>query len=284
MSLSISDHEAMKETSASTMAADALWQDLRQATQDIIAREPSMTAFLERVVLQRESFTDALGHLLASKLADEELDADALRECFAKAFAATNAILDAAQADLNAFLDRDPACNEPLTPFLYYKGFHSLQAYRLTRQLWLSQQRALALHVQSRISERFGVDIHPGARIGKGIMIDHATGVVIGETAVVEDNVSMLHGVTLGGTGKDCGDRHPKVRRGSLLSAGATVLGNIEIGECARIGAGSIVLRNVPPYCTAVGVPARLIHCPDTKEEPALQMDHMFPQEPDYSI
>ena len=270
-------------------AADPLWQSLQQEAGAAAAREPMLAGFLGGAILEQRDFAEALASHLANKLADEALDAPALRRIFADAFATSaanggNSIADACRADLNAYLERDPACNELLTPFLHYKGFHALQAYRLTRQLWLSQRHALALHLQSRISERLGVDIHPAARIGKGIMIDHATGVVIGETAVVEDNVSLLHGVTLGGTGKESGDRHPKVRRGCLLAAGATVLGNIEIGECARIGAGSIVLRNVPPYCTAVGVPARLIHCPDAKEEPARQMDHIFPQEPEYSI
>ena len=264
--------------------ADSLWRELQDAAREIINREKELKKFLGDFILERKDFTDALGYLLAEKLADITLDASTLRADFAGALETDDGILESCLGDLDAYLERDPACTERLTPLLYYKGFHALQTYRITRQLWLSQRRTLALHLQSRASERFGVDIHPGARIGKGIMIDHATGVVIGETAVVEDNVSMLHGVTLGGTGKECGDRHPKVRRGVLLSAGATVLGNIEIGECARIGAGSLVLRNVPPYCTAVGVPARLIHCPDASEEPALQMDHMFPQEPDYSI
>ena len=264
--------------------ADPLWPTLRREAEEAAAREPLLAAFLRTAVLERDGLADALALHLANRLADEALDAPTLQRTFAATFAESEETEDACRADLAAYLERDPACNELLAPFLHYKGFHALQAWRLTRRLWLGQRQALALHLQSRISERLGVDIHPAARIGKGIMIDHATGVVIGETAVVEDNVSLLHGVTLGGTGKQSGDRHPKVRRGCLLAAGATVLGNIEIGECARIGAGSIVLRNVPPYCTAVGVPARLIHCPDAQEEPALQMDHIFPQEPDYSI
>lgn len=283
MSLSIPE-QSEQNAHVPTITADLLWQELQDAAREIIGREKGLEKFLSDFILDRKDFADALGYLLAEKLADNTLGASTLRVNFADALETDIGILEACLGDLDAYLERDPACTERLTPFLYYKGFHALQTYRITRQLWLSQRRTLALHLQSRASEHFGVDIHPGARIGRGIMIDHATGVVIGETAVVEDNVSMLHGVTLGGTGKECGDRHPKVRRGVLLSAGATVLGNIEIGECARIGAGSIVLRNVPPYCTAVGVPARLIHCPDASEEPALEMDHMFPQEPDYSI
>ena len=264
---------------------DPLWHGLRQAATTAAAAEPLLNDFLHAAILNQLSFPDALAHHLAHRLADEAtLPAAALRDLFAAAHAADPSITAAVRADLAAYLERDPACTELLTPFLHYKGFHALQSWRLTAWMWRENRRPLALLIQSRISERLGVDIHPGARIGAGIMMDHATGVVIGETAVVEDNVSMLHGVTLGGTGKESGDRHPKVRRGCLLSAGATVLGNIEIGECARIGAGSIVLRNVPPYCTAVGVPARLIHCPGSGEEPALRMDHTFPQEPDYSI
>src|SRR5581483_830488 len=160
--------------------------------------------------------------------------------------------------DLAAVFERDPACRAHVDAFLFYKGFHALQCYRVAHWLWTHDRRSMALFFQSRVSELFTLDIHPAARIGKGIMIDHGHGVVIGETAVVEDDVSMLHGVTLGGTGKEVGDRHPKVRRGVLISVGAKILGNIEVGEYSRVGAGSVVLKDVPPGCTAVGVPARL--------------------------
>jgi len=169
--------------------------------------------------------------------------------------------------------DRDPACTSHLDPLLWFKGYHALQTYRASHWLWTQGRRTLAHFLQSRSSSLFGLDIHPGAVIGKSIFIDHGTGVVIGETAVVEDGVSMLHGVTLGGTGKERGDRHPKVRRGVLLGAGAKVLGNIEIGACAKIAAGSVVLDPVPAGCTAAGVPARIIGCVDVPE-PALDMDH----------
>jgi serine O-acetyltransferase len=178
----------------------------------------------------------------------------------------------AARADIVAFTERDPACTSPLDPLLWFKGYHALQTSRVAHWLWLQGRKTLAHFLQSRASALFGVDIHPNARIGKGIFIDHGTGVVIGETAVVEDGVSMLHGVTLGGTGKERGDRHPKVRRGVLLGAGAKVLGNIEIGACAKIAAGSVVLAPVPAGCTAAGVPARIIGCVDVPE-PALEMD-----------
>ena len=183
------------------------------------------------------------------------------------------------RADLSAVFDRDPACNSYLEPFLYFKGFQALQAYRVAHWLWSNGRRALALYVQSRTSEVYGVDIHPAARIGRGILIDHATSVVVGETAVIEDEVSLLHGVTLGGTGKETGDRHPKVRRGALIGANATILGNIEIGQCSRVGAGSVVLRDVPPNTTVAGVPAKVVGEAGC-ERPALAMDQRFWEDP----
>jgi serine O-acetyltransferase len=180
------------------------------------------------------------------------------------------------RADMTAVFERDPACTSMLEPILYFKGFHALQSHRVAHSLWTQGRRSLASFLQNRISEAFGMDIHPAARIGRGIMIDHGTGVVIGETAVVEDDVSLLQGVTLGGTGKETGDRHPKVRRGALICAGATVLGNIEIGECAKVGAASVVLKDVPPRTTAVGVPARIVG--SCCEEPARAMDHSLPE------
>jgi serine O-acetyltransferase len=171
-----------------------------------------------------------------------------------------------------AVADRDPACTSLLDPLLWFKGYQALQTYRVSHWLWKQGRRDLAHYLQSRASSLFALDIHPGAVIGKGLFLDHGTGIVIGETAVVEDGVSMLHGVTLGGTGKERGDRHPKVRRGVLLGAGAKVLGNIEIGACAKIAAGSVVLEPVPAGCTAAGVPARIIGCVDVPE-PALEMD-----------
>jgi serine O-acetyltransferase len=173
---------------------------------------------------------------------------------------------------------RDPAARGYAQPFLYYKGFHALQAYRVAHWLWGHKRHGLAAHLQNRISEAFGVDVHPAARIGSGILIDHGTSVVIGETAVVEDNVSLLHEVTLGGTGKESGDRHPKVRRGALIGAGAKILGNVEIGMGAKVAACSVVLKDVPPHTTVAGIPARVVgRC--TVAEPALEMDATFPEE-----
>ena len=201
-----------------------------------------------------------------------EVRAALIRQTFDETLAADPMIGLAARADIVAVTERDPACTSPLDPLLWFKGYHALQTSRVAHWLWLQGRKTLAHFLQSRASALFGVDIHPNARIGKGIFIDHGTGVVIGETAIVEDGVSMLHGVTLGGTGKERGDRHPKVRRGVLLRAGAKVLGNIEIGACAKIAAGSVVLAPVPAGCTAAGVPARIIGCVDVPE-PALEMD-----------
>ncbi len=186
----------------------------------------------------------------------------------------------AVRADLSAVFERDPACHSYVDAFLFYKGFHALESYRISHWLWSEGREAMALFLQSRISQLFAVDIHPAARIGRGIMLDHATGIVIGETAVVEDDVSIMQDVTLGGTGKESGDRHPKIRRGVLLSLGAKILGNIEVGEYSRVGAGSVVLKSVPPGCTAVGVPAKLVNC-DCGERPSHQMDHYIEELPD---
>jgi serine O-acetyltransferase len=200
-----------------------------------------------------------------------------------QALAASPAIAESVRADLRAVKERDPATETFSQPFLYFKGFQALQAYRIAHWLWEGDRKPLALFLQNRISQVFAVDIHPAARMGHGILIDHGTGVVIGETAVVENDVSMLHEVTLGGTGKETGDRHPKVREGVLIGAGAKILGNVVIGKRAKVGAGSVVLSNVPPHCTAAGVPARIVGCPQ-EEEPALAMNHGLPDNPGAGI
>jgi serine O-acetyltransferase len=199
-----------------------------------------------------------------------------MREVMQEALSRSPLMRAALRSDLMAVRERDPASRGYAQPLLYFKGFHALESYRIAHWLWDQGREALALHLQNRISELFGVDIHPAARIGAGVFIDHGTGVVIGETAVVEDNVSMLHEVTLGGTGKESGDRHPKIRRGVLISAGAKVLGNIEVGEGAKVGAGSVVLHDVPPHCTVAGVPAKIVG-KTSVPEPALEMDHALP-------
>ncbi|MGI9170646.1 MAG: serine O-acetyltransferase, partial [Caulobacteraceae bacterium] len=246
--------------------------------------EPSLASILSAVILRHERLADALSYQLARKLGDQELRALSLREIADEAYGADPAIVAAAEADLRAVFERDPACKGYVQPLLYFKGFLALQAHRVAHRLWGEGREALALYIQSRVSELFQVDIHPAAAIGQGAFFDHGTGIVVGETARVGDDVSMLHGVTLGGTGAERGDRHPKIGDGVLLGAGAKVLGNIAVGDHAKIAAGSVVLRDVPAHCTAAGVPARLINC-KTCSEPARSMDQTIPDAAyDYAI
>ncbi|MFC1641725.1 serine O-acetyltransferase [Myxococcota bacterium] len=259
------------------VADGEIWEQIRdEATRDA-QREPALASFLYTVILSHQHLEDALSYILASKLGSPTVTALTLRDLMDAVFASDPAIAVAVRGDLKAVVTRDPACGGYSVPLLYFKGFHSLQAYRVAHYYWASDRKPLALYLQSRISEVFAVDIHPGARIGKGILFDHATSVVIGETAVVEDDVSMLHEVTLGGTGKEDGDRHPKVGRGVMIGAGAKVLGNIVIGEGSKIGAGSVVLKDVSPHCTVAGVPARQVGYP-AHALPALEMDQSIEQ------
>jgi serine O-acetyltransferase len=254
---------------------DMLWTTLREEAERVAAHEPVLADFLRDAILRHTDFAGALGAYLASKLANGEIGARELEAIIAGAYRDEPAIVDAAAVDLAASKERDPAYSDHLTPLLYFKGYPSLQWYRVTHWLWTHDRRALATYLHSRVSEIFAVDIHPGARFGRGIFIDHATGIVVGETAVVGDDVSILHAVTLGGTGKVTGDRHPKVGSGVLIGAGAKILGNIRIGDCAKIGAGSVVLRDVPAHTTAAGVPARLVGVP-SEAVPALTMNQDF--------
>ncbi len=251
---------------------DRVWNALRDEAAEQARVEPMLGSFYHAIILNHDNLCSALSFHLANKLDSATVPALLIREIIEEALAQEPEILEAVCADIEATRDRDPAVNNCLTPFLYLKGFHALQSYRVAHRLWNQGRQSMALFLQNQISVVFGVDIHPAAQIGKGIMLDHATGIVIGETAVVEDDVSILQGVTLGGTGKECGDRHPKVRSGVLISAGAKVLGNIEIGEGAKIGAGSVVLRPVPPHTTVVGVPAKEVGGPLTGK-PALDMN-----------
>ena len=255
---------------------DTVWRTILDEVALQAAQEPMLASFLHAVVLNHSTLEDALSFHLAAKLSSDTLPAMLIREVIDEAVQDDAAIREAVRADVLAARDRDPATDDLYVPLLYYKGLHALQSQRVAHWLWQRERHSLARHLQNRISEVFGVDIHPAARIGKGILIDHGTSVVIGETAVVEDNVSMLHEVTLGGTGKEHGDRHPKVRRGVLIGAGAKILGNVEIGECAKIGAGSVVLDNVPPHTTVAGVPAKIVGR-TVEAEPALSMDHHLP-------
>ncbi|WP_425411146.1 serine O-acetyltransferase [Hyphococcus sp.] len=248
---------------------------MRVEAASAAASEPVLASFLHATILNHESFKAALSYRLAQKLSDAEMNAMLWREVCAEAYDKEPNIVDSALADLRAAYNRDPACHEYMQPILYYKGYLALQAQRTANWLWWNDRQALALYLQSRMSELFAVDIHPATKIGKGVFIDHATGVVIGETAVIEDDVSILQNVTLGGTGKDEGDRHPKIRRGALISVGAKVLGNIEIGEGAKVAAGSVVLKDVDPHCTVAGVPAKPVGaCKETT--PSESMDQNF--------
>lgn len=257
---------------------DDIWAQIRQEATRDAEQEPALASFLYTVVLSHRSLERALSYILASKLGSPTVTALTLRDFMDAVFTSDAAIGLAIRADLQAVVTRDPACRGYSTPLLYFKGFHSLQAYRVAHYYWAKGRVPLALYLQSRISEVFAVDIHPGARIGKGILFDHATSVVIGETAVVEDDFSMLHEVTLGGTGKVGGDRHPKIRRGVMIGAGAKVLGNIVVGEGAKIGAGSVVLEDVRPHCTVAGVPAKQVGYP-AHALPALEMDQSIGQD-----
>lgn len=254
-----------------------IWNQIREEAARDARQEPALASFLYTVVLSHQRLEDALSYILASKLGSPTVTALTLRDLVDSVFASDASVGVAVRADLQAVVSRDPACRGYSIPLLYFKGFHSLQAYRVARYYWANDRRPLALYLQSRISEVFAVDIHPGARIGKGILFDHATSVVIGETAVIDDDFSMLHEVTLGGTGKEGGDRHPKIRRGVMIGAGAKVLGNIVVGEGAKVGAGSVVLEDVPPHCTVAGVPARPVGFP-AHAMPALEMDQSVEQ------
>lgn len=256
-------------------SADPLLARLRQEAEDVLRREPELGGFIYPAILGQETLAGVIAHRVAQRLDRPEAPYAAIRQSFDAMLARDPAILDAFRADLLAVVERDPATTRLIEPALYFKGFHALQTYRLAHWLWKNGRSDFALTLQSLSSQIFQTDIHPAAVIGKSVFIDHATGVVIGATSVIEDEVSMLHGVTLGGTGKARGDRHPKVRRGVLIGAGAKVLGNIEIGHCSMIAAGSVVLDPVPPNKTVAGVPARIVG--DARcAEPALAMDQML--------
>lgn len=254
---------------------DPVWSRLRAEAEDVRVQEPALAGFILAAILQQESLEAAIAHRIAERLDHPDLPATLIRQAFDAFAEACPAYREALRADIVAVLDRDPACNRMIEPVLYFKGFQAIETHRLAHWLWQQGRADFALYLQSRASSVFQTDIHPAATFGRGLFFDHATGIVIGSTAVIEDDVSLLQGVTLGGTGKEHGDRHPKVRRGVLIGAGASVLGNIEVGHCARIAAGSVVLKAVPPCVTVAGVPARVIGeagCP----EPARNMDQVI--------
>ena len=239
--------------------ADLAWHRLRSEANAMASASPELATLVLRTIGRASSFEDAVARRISARLATGDVPADVLHDAFGEALDAAPSIATAMRADAAAVIDRDPAADRLIEPVLFFKGFHALQTHRLAHWLLGRGRRDFALYLQSRSSEVFQTDINPAARIGKGIFLDHATGLVVGETAVIEDDVSMLHGVTLGGTGKQGGDRHPKIRKGVLIGAGAKILGNIEVGQCSRIAAGSVVLQPVPRNKTVAGVPAKVV-------------------------
>jgi len=264
-----------KPSNVVKLSGDQTWSRMRVEAATSAAQEPILASFLHATILNHESFEAALSYRLSQKLSDGEMNAMLWREVCAESYSDEPEIVTAALFDLRSAFNRDPACHDYMQPFLYFKGYLSLQAQRVAHWLWRHDRQALALYLQSRMSELFAVDIHPATVIGKSVFMDHATGIVIGETAVIEDEVSILQNVTLGGTGKDEGDRHPKIRRGALISVGANVLGNIEVGEGARVAAGSVVLKDVKAHCTVAGVPAKPVGA-CKEEQPAKTMNQQF--------
>lgn len=252
-----------------------IWQQIRQEAQILANSEPMLASFFHTTILKHDKLSNALSYILANKLASEIMPAIALKEIIEEAYQTAPNLIDSAACDIYAVKNRDPAVDKWSTPLLYLKGFHALQSYRITHYLWNKNHKTLAIYLQNEISIAFDVDIHPAAKIGCGIMLDHATGIVIGETSVIDNDVSILQGVTLGGTGKEHGDRHPKIREGVMIGAGAKILGNIEVGRYAKIGACSVVLQPIPEYATAAGVPAKIIG-QSTQQKPAFDMNQYF--------
>ena len=253
-------------------AYDPIWSEIRREATSAMASEPALGSFIFATLLSHDRLEDAICHRLAQRLDHSEVEAVLINQTFQSVLDKRPELGGIFRADLAAVFERDPACNRYIDPLLYFKGFHALATHRFANALWHDGRRDFALFLQSQSSRTFGVDIHPAARLGRGLMFDHATGIVVGETAVIGDHCSLLHGVTLGGSGKEGGDRHPKIGDNVMIGAGAKVLGNISIGNCCRVAAGSVVLQDVPPQSTVAGVPARIVGpagCP----EPARNMD-----------
>jgi serine O-acetyltransferase len=266
----------MAQTHPKPSKLDPVWDRILREAEEAIVAEPLLGGVIHGCVLHHKSLEAALAYRMSHKLASSEMSEQILREIADQAYRSDPSLGAAARADIVAVTDRDPACHRFIQPLLYFKGFQAVQAYRLGHWLWQQGRRDFAYFIQMRTSELFGVDIHPNALIGQGIMIDHAHSIVIGETAVVGDNVSMLHSVTLGGTGKEEEDRHPKIGDGVLIGAGAKVLGNIRVGHCSRIAAGSVVLHEVPDCTTVAGVPAKVVGEAGCAQ-PSISMDQLLP-------
>ena len=265
----------MGKLNTNVTSVDPVWDRIKSEATEAVAGAPLLGGLVHSSILHHDTLEAALAFRMSMKLASGEMSEQILREIADEAYAAAPELSAAARADLVAVFERDPACHRFIQPLLYFKGFQAIQAYRMGHWLWEQGRKDLSYFIQMRVSEVFGIDVHPAAKIGQGIMIDHAHSIVIGETAVVGDNVSMLHSVTLGGTGKEDDDRHPKIGDGVLIGAGAKVLGNIEIGHCSRIAAGSVVLETVPPMKTVAGVPARIVGEAGCSQ-PSLTMDQLL--------
>jgi serine O-acetyltransferase len=255
---------------------DPVWARIRDEAEAVVRNEPEIGTFIYSSILHHDTLETAVVHRVAERLDHTDVSAELIRQAYTDALEAEPKIGDAFRADIVAVFDRDPATDRFIEPVLYYKGFHAIQTHRLAHWFWNQGRKDFAYYLQSRSSAVFQCDIHPAAKIGRGIFLDHATGLVVGETATIGDNVSMLHDVTLGGTGKDHGDRHPKIADGVLIGAGAKIIGNIEIGHCSRVAAGSVVLKAVPHNVTVAGIPAKVVG-DSPCEEPSRTMDHMFP-------
>jgi serine O-acetyltransferase len=268
----MSESQHIGESPASTIDVNGMWNSLRAEAEIVARSEPQLEHLVDDVILSRDSFAAALGARLSRRLAREDMPRHSMEPMLTGVFEKHPLAVHSAARDLLAMFERDPACFSPLEPLLFFKGFLAISTYRVSHQLWLDGRRWLALYLQSLASEAFAVDIHPAATIGCGILLDHATSFVVGETAIIEDDVSILHEVTLGGTGKQTGARHPIVRSGVLIGAGAKILGRVEIGTGAKIGAGSVVLHDVPPHKTVAGVPAVIVGEP-RESNPATEMN-----------
>jgi len=254
---------------------DPVWAHIRQEAEEVVRREPELATFIYSTILHHDRLEQAVVHRIGERLDHPDVPAELVRQAYSDALESNPEIGVAFRADIVATVDRDPATDRFLEPVLYFKGFHAIQTHRLAHWLWGKGRKDFAYYLQSRSSAVFQCDIHPAAPVGQGIFLDHATGLVVGETAVIEDDVSILHDVTLGGTGKDHGDRHPKIRHGVMLGAGAKIIGNIEIGHCARVAAGSVVLKSVPHNTTVAGVPAKVVGTAGCAE-PSRAMDQML--------
>jgi serine O-acetyltransferase len=266
---------SLKTSHADALASvDPIWSAVRADAEQIIRSEPAMASFVYATVLNHDRLEDAVAHRIAERIGNHAVSGELIRSAFEEALADDAGLREAMRVDLAAVYDRDPACHRYIEPVLYFKGFHAIQTHRFANWLWKQGRRDFAYYIQSKSSEVFQTDINPAVRMGKGIFLDHATGLVVGETAVIEDDVSILQDVTLGGTGKEDGDRHPKIRQGVLIGAGAKILGNIEVGRCSKVAAGSVVVKPVPAHSTVAGVPARVIGEAGCRE-PSRSMDQM---------